>query len=132
MSGCARSAPHWPSRSTATEPGRGPEGLLTSRSSPLHLAGNLKDSSGSKGTPTCGGLEMRGTIARIGVSGAGVLLAVGIVSAAPAGASNRHTEGPVAGVCTPSENVQGNSSSDPDGMSNGGTDKPGCPGGLDA
>ena len=76
---------------------------------------------------------MRATIARIGVSGAGMLLALGIVAAAPAGASkNPHTDQPVAGACTPTERVQGNSSSDPDGMSNGGADKPGCPGGFDA
>lgn len=75
---------------------------------------------------------MRGTIARIGVSGAGMLLALGIVAAGPAGASNPHTDQPVAGACTPTERVQGNSSSDPDGMSNGGADKPGCPGGFDA
>ena len=75
---------------------------------------------------------MRTTIARIGISGAGMLLALGIVAAAPAGASNPHTGQPVAGACTPTERVQGNSSSDPDGMSNGGADKPGCPGGFDA
>ena len=75
---------------------------------------------------------MRGTIVRIGISGAGMLLALGIVAAAPAGASNPHTDQPVAGACTPSERVQGNSSSDPDGTSNGGADKPGCPGGFDA
>src|SRR5687768_15715379 len=74
---------------------------------------------------------MRATFVRIGVVGAGVLLAFGIV-AAPAGAGNPHTDQPVAGACTPSERVQGNSSSDPDGMSNGGADKPGCPGGFDA
>jgi hypothetical protein len=74
---------------------------------------------------------MRGTIVRIGVTGAGALLALGFVAAAPAGASNPHTDRPVAGACTPSERVQGNSSSDPDGMSNNGADKPGCPGGFD-
>jgi hypothetical protein len=74
---------------------------------------------------------MRATFVRIGVGGAGVLLALGFL-AAPAGAGSPHTDQPVAGACTPSERVQGNSSSDPDGMSNGGADKPGCPGGLDA
>jgi hypothetical protein len=74
---------------------------------------------------------MRATFVRIGVGGAAVLLALGIL-AAPAGAGSPHTDQPVAGACTPSERVQGNSSSDPDGMSNGGADKPGCPGGLDA
>lgn len=74
---------------------------------------------------------MRRTIVRIGVTGAGALLALGIVAAVPAGASNPHTDQPVAGACTPTERVQGNSSSDPDGTSNNGADKPGCPGGFD-
>jgi hypothetical protein len=76
---------------------------------------------------------MRGTIVRIGIVGAGSLLAVGLLAAPPAGAaSDKQSERSGTACFTASGKTQGRSHSDPDGMSNGGADKPGCPGGFDA
>jgi len=79
---------------------------------------------------------MRRTIGRIGAIGAGVLLALGVFAAIPpAGASGaaRHGVNSEDSTCfTATGQTQGRSHSDPDGMSNGGADKPGCPGGVDA
>jgi hypothetical protein len=79
---------------------------------------------------------MRITIARIGATGAGVLLALGLFAAAPpAGASSSggHGVNSADSTCfTATGQTQGRSHSDPDGMSNGGADKPGCTGGIDA
>ena len=77
---------------------------------------------------------MRTTIARIGATSAGALLAVGLFAAAPAGASGSggHGINSQDSTCfTATGHAQGRSHSDPDGMSNGGADKPGCPGGVD-
>jgi hypothetical protein len=74
-------------------------------------------------------------IVRIGVAGAGALLAVGLFAAQPAGAENGPGHGTTNGSdtsCFTAGGPQGKSHSDPDGMSNGGADKPGCPGGFDA
>ena len=77
---------------------------------------------------------MRRTIARIGATGAGALLALGLLATAPAGASPAgHGANSQDSTCfTATGQTQGRSHSDPDGMSNGGADKPGCPGGFDA
>src|SRR2546421_2006480 len=79
---------------------------------------------------------MRRTIARIGATGAGALLALGLFAAAPpAGASGSagHGVNSQDSTCfTDTGHTQGRSHSDPDGMSNGGADKPGCTGGVDA
>jgi hypothetical protein len=78
---------------------------------------------------------MRGTIVRIGVTGAGALLAVGLFGALPAGASSSggHGKNAAGTACfSGTGHTQGRSHSDPDGMSNGGADKPGCSGGFDA
>jgi hypothetical protein len=80
---------------------------------------------------------MRGTIVRIGATGAGALLALGLLAAPPAGAtgSGRESKGERSGkvTCFNGEGrTQGRSLSDPDGDSNGGADKPGCGGGFDA
>ncbi|MCA1846740.1 MAG: hypothetical protein LC792_26820 [Actinobacteria bacterium] len=79
---------------------------------------------------------MRTTIARIGATGAGAVLALGLfVAAPPAGASSsgNHGVNSADSTCfTATGHTQGRSHSDPDGMSNGGADKPGCTGGLDA
>jgi hypothetical protein len=74
------------------------------------------------------------TTARIGTLGAGALLALGLFAAAsPAGAAPRHGTNSADAACfTATGQTQGRSHSDPDGMSNGGADKPGCPGGVDA
>src|SRR5438105_11374190 len=74
------------------------------------------------------------TIARIGATGAGALLALGIFAAAPpAGAAGTHGTNSADAACfTATGHTQGRSHSDPDGMSNGGADKPGCTGGVDA
>jgi hypothetical protein len=75
---------------------------------------------------------MRTTIARIGALGAGAVLAVGLFATAPAGAngSSGHGVNREDSTCfTATGHTQGRSHSDPDGMSNGGADKPGCPGG---
>jgi hypothetical protein len=80
---------------------------------------------------------MRGTIVRIGATGAGALLALGLLAAPPAGAtgSGRESKGERSGkvTCFKGEGrTQGRSLSDPDGDSNRGADKPGCGGGFDA
>ncbi|HZQ78607.1 MAG TPA: hypothetical protein VFE55_14830 [Acidimicrobiia bacterium] len=79
---------------------------------------------------------MRGTIGRIGVTGAGALLAIGLFAAGtPAGASpsGGHGVNSADSTCfTATGQTQGRSHSDPDGMSNGGADKPGCTGGFDS
>ena len=74
---------------------------------------------------------MRATIVRIGATGAGALLALGLLAAPPAGAagSARQNKGEQSGkvTCFNGEgHTQGRSLSDPDGDSNGGADKPGC------
>jgi len=79
---------------------------------------------------------MRITFARIGATGAGAVLALGLFAAAPpAGASSPPTHGvnSADSTCfTVTGHTQGRSHSDPDGLSNGGADKPGCTGGIDA
>jgi len=80
---------------------------------------------------------MRGTIVRIGVTGAGALLAVGLFGALPAGATgsgghDKNARSDSTACFSGSGHTQGKSHSDPDGMSNGGADKPGCAGGFDA
>jgi hypothetical protein len=81
---------------------------------------------------------MRTTMtARITATGAGALLALGMFAAAPpAGASSNHgghgRNSADAACFTGTGKTQGRSHSDPDGMSNGGADKPGCTGGFDA
>ncbi len=79
---------------------------------------------------------MRTTIARIGATGAGAVLALGLfVAAPPAGASSagNHGVNSADSTCfTATGQTQGRSHSDPDGMSNGGADKPGCTGGIDS
>jgi hypothetical protein len=83
---------------------------------------------------------MRGTIVRIGAAGAGVVLALGLFAAGPAGAAGSGKQSKSKGepsakvTCFhPEGKTQGRSLSDPDGMSNGGADKPspGCSGGVD-
>ena len=79
---------------------------------------------------------MSGTITRIGATGAGTLLALGLFAAPPAGATGSDRDGKGhrtdPSCFTAGERTQGRSHSDPDGMSNGGADKPGCTGGFDA
>jgi hypothetical protein len=79
---------------------------------------------------------MRTTIARIGGIGAGAVLALGLFAAAPpagAASSGSHGVNSAESTCfTATGQTQGRSHSDPDGMSNGGADKPGCTGGIDA
>ncbi len=89
---------------------------------------------------------MRGNVVRIGSTAAGVLLALGLFATPPAGAtgsgkhskSDRHevrserSDRGKSSCFEASGRVQGRSQSDPDGMSNGGADKPGCTGGFDA
>ena len=76
---------------------------------------------------------MRNTIIRIGIAGAGAMLALGLVGfAPPAGAAASHGVNSEDSTCFTANGPQGQSHSDPDGMSNGGADKPGCPGGFDA
>ena len=76
---------------------------------------------------------MRRMIVRIGATGAGTLLAVGLLAGPSAGAAGSDSTSKAKGE--PSEKVtcfnpegktQGRSLSDPDGTSNGGADKPGC------
>jgi len=79
---------------------------------------------------------MHGTIARIGVTGAGALLAVGLLAASPAGANGaghheKSERSATASCFDTSGKTQGRSFSDPDGDSNGGPDKPGCNGAAD-
>ena len=79
---------------------------------------------------------MSGTITRIGVTGAGALLAIGLLAAPSAAKSGDDQEDKghrtLAACFTADGHTQGRSQSDPDGMDNGGFDKPGCTGGLDA
>jgi hypothetical protein len=78
---------------------------------------------------------MSGTITRIGTTGASALLALGIFAAPPAGATSpggHGTNHETSACFTATGHTQGRSHSDPDGMSNGGADKPGCTGGFDA
>jgi len=77
---------------------------------------------------------MRTTIVRIGATGAGAVLALGLLAFAPAaGASGSggHGVNHEDSTCFTADGPQGRSHSDPDGMSNDGADKPGCPGGVD-
>src|SRR4051812_38960447 len=81
---------------------------------------------------------MRATIVRIGITGTGALLALGVLAGPPAGAtpSSRHDDverSPKVTCFHPEGKTQGRSFSDPDGDSNGGADKPGtdCTGGVD-
>ena len=74
---------------------------------------------------------MRGTIVRIGATGAGALLALGLLAGPSAGAAGSDKadkdEQSAKVACFNAEgNTQGRSLSDPDGMENGGADKPGC------
>ena len=79
---------------------------------------------------------MSRTITRIGATGAGTLLALGLFAAPPAGAAGGDRDGKShrtdTSCFTAEGRTQGRSHSDPDGMSNGGADKPGCTGGFDA
>ena len=80
---------------------------------------------------------MSATITRIGATTAGALLAIGLFAATPAGAgsSERSDEarGPQTAACfDETGKTQGRSHSDPDGLENGGFDKPGCTGGFDS
>jgi hypothetical protein len=76
--------------------------------------------------------KIGGTIVRIGVGGAGAILALGLLGA-PAGAVGNHHKNAADTACfDESGRTQGRSHSDPDGMSNGGPDKPGCAGGFDS
>ena len=79
---------------------------------------------------------MSGTTTRIAVTGAGALLAIGLFAAPPAGATRGDGEDTghrtLAACFTADGHTQGRSQSDPDGMENGGFDKPGCTGGVDA
>jgi hypothetical protein len=80
---------------------------------------------------------MSGTITRIGLATAGALLTVGLLTASPAAAkpSERGDKGgrPQSAACfDETGKTQGKSHSDPDGMKNGGYDKPGCTGGFDS
>jgi hypothetical protein len=82
---------------------------------------------------------MRGTIVRIGATGAGALLALGLLAGPSAGAP-RSDKPATAGQSTTvtcfdaaaADHTQGRSLSDPDGTSNGGADKPGCVGVADS
>ena len=87
---------------------------------------------------------MRRMIVRIGATGAGVVLALGLFAAPPAGADGSSKDKAEHGKVTDgsskdkgeqsgkvicfndSGDTQGRSLSDPDGTDNGGTDKPGC------
>src|SRR5687767_3975554 len=80
---------------------------------------------------------MSGTITRIAATGAGALLAIGFFATPPAGAKSSERsgrgQGPQTAACfDETGKTQGRSHSDPDGMENGGFDKPGCTGGFDA
>jgi hypothetical protein len=81
---------------------------------------------------------VRGLIVRVGATGAGALLALGLLagpsaakgSAKAHGAANAQASNKV--TCfQPEGKTQGRSLSDPDGDTNGGADKPGCTGGVD-
>jgi hypothetical protein len=78
---------------------------------------------------------MRATIVRIGATGAGTLLALGLFAGPSAGAtgSDKPTKAEQSPKVTcfdaaSADHTQGRSLSDPDGMINGGADKPGCTG----
>jgi hypothetical protein len=78
-------------------------------------------------------------LTRIGTAGASALLAMGLFAAPPAGASDdrdpgsEHKARAAKATCLSSDGkTQGRSMSDPDGMSNGGPDKPGCTTAIDA
>jgi hypothetical protein len=82
---------------------------------------------------------MRGTIVRIGATGAGTLLALGLFAGPSAGATgpdNQNNAERTAKVtcfdAASADHTQGRSLSDPDGMTNDGADKPGtgCTGGV--
>src|SRR5688500_792309 len=80
---------------------------------------------------------MSGTITRIAATGAGALLAIGFFATPPAGAKSSERsgrgQGPQTAACfDETGKTQGRSHADPDGMENGGFDKPGCTGGFDA
>lgn len=80
---------------------------------------------------------MSGTITRIGMTSAGALLAIGLFAAPPAGAKSSQRDEQAARSHTAAcfdetGQTQGRSHSDPDGMRNGGFDKPGCRGGFDS
>jgi hypothetical protein len=81
---------------------------------------------------------MRGTIARIGATAAGALLALGLFAGPSAGADgpDKQTKSEQSNKVTcfqPEGKTQGRSLSDPDGDTNGGADKPSpaCTGGVD-
>ena len=76
---------------------------------------------------------MRTMIVRIGATGAGALLALGVLAGPSAGAANPDSKSKSKGEASekvtcfnPEGKTQGRSLSDPDGASNGGADKPGC------
>jgi hypothetical protein len=82
---------------------------------------------------------MRGTIVRIGATGACALLALGLLAGPSAGATGSDNQNKAERrakvTCfdaASADHTQGRSLSDPDGMSNGGADKPGpdCTGGV--
>ncbi|HKY75674.1 MAG TPA: hypothetical protein VJS45_06025 [Acidimicrobiia bacterium] len=80
---------------------------------------------------------MRRVIFRIGATGAGALLALGLLAgpstAGEGSDQERKSEQSNKVTCfEPEGKTQGRSLSDPDGTSNGGTDKPGCVGVADA
>ena len=82
---------------------------------------------------------MRTVLVRIGATGAGALLALGVL-AGPSAAKGSDKESGVdkaresskVTCFQPEGQTQGRSLSDPDGDTNGGADKPGCTGGVDA
>src|SRR5919198_562206 len=80
---------------------------------------------------------MRATLVRIGATGAGALFVLGLLAGPSAGAtgSAKQNQSEPNGKVTcfqPTGHTQGRSLSDPDGMSNGGADKPSpdCSGGV--
>ena len=80
---------------------------------------------------------MRTVIVRIGATGAGALLALGLLAgpSTAAGGSDKESKSEQSNKVTcfePEGKTQGRSLSDPDGTTNGGTDKPGCVGVADA
>jgi hypothetical protein len=84
---------------------------------------------------------MRTVIVRIGATGAGALLALGLL-AGPSAAKDSDQKSTAEKARESNKvtcfqpdgetNTQGRSLSDPDGDTNGGADKPGCTGGVDA
>ena len=82
---------------------------------------------------------MRGLIVRIGATGAGALLALGLLAGPSAAkgsdkqsSAQKARESNKVTCFQPEGKTQGRSLSDPDGDTNGGADKPGCTGGVDA